>query len=557
MSDQLQSPIFRLPRELRDNIYEHYAHDENGVFYDYASNKLRYENQEKHQEMTALTRCCKQAAEEMKDAAMRANTISFLPARSHKDGVEVNDLDSRAGRFERLLQFSRRMKMHILHHVTKSGCVTPAIRDQVTARFPGISRYYRAVYDAIEDGRDLYSSRALFRNDHTWRWQTSATLCEAIQYTLDLASLHSAFENAAARAFSTPWMCHSRMPPFLPGSHKAVLAWNPEWWLIPTEADLALESCLADPSHQDLIGETDRGEPMAPVAWYFSAASVAINFLKALPRSSRLLLRTTIVIKEEKRGVAYPESHLRGLTPFLLENPHLHVELQVGFWTSLMHPVWLEPVVHHCLNESTLPKENMLRSFADLLDELHALSANGVTAHALSVAIEGQNIDSVLLWETIKHAASLQEALAGSDYIKQHHEIDRRLVLSKMEFENTLHDYAMRERFQLPCDLPPCFHDMVRRITLGEYFIRFDGNAGEVWDSATEISARKDWTPQQFYEEWYASFGGRHMTLPAGGVPAFFAMYELQELWCGTHPWKWVSLDGSETFEYSPSGLSS
>jgi hypothetical protein len=37
------------------------------------------------------------------------------------------------------------------------------------------------------------------------------------------------------------------MPPFVPGSHKAVLAWKPEWWLIPTEADLALESCLADP----------------------------------------------------------------------------------------------------------------------------------------------------------------------------------------------------------------------------------------------------------------------------------------------------------------------
>jgi len=82
MLDQLQSPLFRLPRELRDNIYEHYAHDENGVFYDYASDKLRYETQEKHQEMTALTRCCKQAAGEMKDAAMRANTLTFFPVRS-------------------------------------------------------------------------------------------------------------------------------------------------------------------------------------------------------------------------------------------------------------------------------------------------------------------------------------------------------------------------------------------------------------------------------------------------------------------------------------------
>jgi hypothetical protein len=36
MSDQQQSPLFRLARELRDNIYKHYTHDEEGVSYDYA-----------------------------------------------------------------------------------------------------------------------------------------------------------------------------------------------------------------------------------------------------------------------------------------------------------------------------------------------------------------------------------------------------------------------------------------------------------------------------------------------------------------------------------------
>jgi hypothetical protein len=30
------------------------------------------------------------------------------------------------------------------------------------------------------------------------------------------------------------------------------------------------------------------------------------------------------------------------------------------------------------------------------------------------------------------------------------------------------------------------------------------------------------------------------------------ATYELQALICGEHPWTWTSLDGTETFEYSP-----
>jgi hypothetical protein len=104
MSNQQQSPLFRLPREVRDNIYEHYAHDDEGVFYDYASDTLRYADKSKHEERNALTRCCKQAAEEMRGVAMQANTITFFPARSDKDGICFQEIDSRAGRFERLVQ---------------------------------------------------------------------------------------------------------------------------------------------------------------------------------------------------------------------------------------------------------------------------------------------------------------------------------------------------------------------------------------------------------------------------------------------------------------------
>jgi hypothetical protein len=107
----------------------------------------------------------------MHGAAMRANTITFFPARSDRDGVMFNDLDSKAGRFERLLQSARRMKMHILHNVAKAGCVIPSMVDQAAAHFPGIARYYRAVYAAIENGRDLYGQNVVARSDYAWRWQ--------------------------------------------------------------------------------------------------------------------------------------------------------------------------------------------------------------------------------------------------------------------------------------------------------------------------------------------------------------------------------------------------
>jgi hypothetical protein len=76
-----------------------------------------------------------------------------------------NDLNSKAGRFERLSQCAIRLKMHILHHVANAGCVTPFMVDQVAALFPGIARYYRAAYAAIKHGHDLYGQTVVARSD--------------------------------------------------------------------------------------------------------------------------------------------------------------------------------------------------------------------------------------------------------------------------------------------------------------------------------------------------------------------------------------------------------
>jgi hypothetical protein len=104
MANQQQSPFFRLPREVRDDIYEYFAYDDESVTYNYASRKLWYANQCKHEHKTALIRSCKATAEEMRFLVTRANTITFFPALSDMDCIEYNGLQTKAGRFERLLQ---------------------------------------------------------------------------------------------------------------------------------------------------------------------------------------------------------------------------------------------------------------------------------------------------------------------------------------------------------------------------------------------------------------------------------------------------------------------
>ncbi|KAI4696614.1 uncharacterized protein J4E88_000791 [Alternaria novae-zelandiae] len=528
MLDQLQSPLFRLPRELRDNIYEHYAHDENGVFYDYASDKLRYETQEKHQEMTALTRCCKQAAEEMKDAAMRANTLTFFPVRSDQDCISVKDLDSKAGRLERLTQSARRMKMHMLHFVAKGECVTPEMVDQVATRFPGISRCYRKAYSAIKEGNELYTTFGVNQTDYSWRWQTSATFCDALQYTLELASSHPKFDHFIAESIVSPYTSRGMMPPFTPGCQNALLTWKPDLALIPTETDLALESFLADPLPRDTDRRVTWDEPIVPLAWYFSATTVAVDYLKRLPQSTRLRIRLPFIIRENKLAVAYPESHARSLEPYLCENKNLRIDLHVGCWTNLTHPFWLHsPFDDQNPNEGIISKVELLRPFADFLDEVLSTFDRIPHPEALSIHIEGHQDESLIAWETFKHAASLQEAMLKSDYMQGHDDVQLSELYDPLYWGISLGETALKDRFQLPHHLPDSFYAVVRQITEGSGSIHFDGDAGTPWDARSMIEARKHWTPQQFLDEWDAEIFSRSVSRPPGGVAAFKQMYRL------------------------------
>jgi hypothetical protein len=105
----------------------------------------------------------------------------------------------------------------------------------------------------------------------------------------------------------------------------------------------------------------------------------------------------------------------------------------------------------------------------------------------------------------VKHVASLQEALAASDYIQLHGEIDRSFVPIRPNDHETLSYRAMRVRFQLPCDLLPSFYPVAQSITAGSCFIHSDGGAGALWDATSENAIRKTWTPQLFFEEWKSS----------------------------------------------------
>jgi hypothetical protein len=176
--------------------------------------------------------------------------------------------------------------------------------------------------------------------------------------------------------------------------------------LIPVEADLALESYLRDPVLRDNMGQVEVLEPVVHVLRYFSATTVAIDFLKRLPQSERIRRRQRLVIKEERRGATYPECHVEGLIPYFLGNQSLRVEMHVGLWKNLMYPVWLRSIRHEQSDPGRLMLLVVVRAFANL-DEVSSVVSSGIRSDALTVIIEGQQKETLEAWNMIKYVASL------------------------------------------------------------------------------------------------------------------------------------------------------
>jgi hypothetical protein len=100
-SGQRQSPFFRLPREIRDVIYDYSVREPDGYFYDAETGKMLYQHpsiKPKQVVRLGLMITCRIAAEEMKNIALPK--IHFTTRSKFDDQPGYLGLQSRAARFK-------------------------------------------------------------------------------------------------------------------------------------------------------------------------------------------------------------------------------------------------------------------------------------------------------------------------------------------------------------------------------------------------------------------------------------------------------------------------
>ena len=185
----------------------------------------------------------------------------------------------------------------------------------------------------------------------------------------------------------------------------------------------------------------------------------------------------TIILNETPKAVSRPECHARGFIPFCLENSKLRIERRISLtadflpfdnWTSQWH------------------MRGLFQAIFPWIEAALELPTLGMSTHSFALVIDGTTPGASEAWKVLKYAAALQEA----------HLVHIQPNLIEQP------PLSFIPHFETCWAFPDNFSKLIREITEGRLVVRFDGDAGEVWDFDVFLFERRNWTPDQWDEEW-------------------------------------------------------
>ncbi|OIW32836.1 hypothetical protein CONLIGDRAFT_153930 [Coniochaeta ligniaria NRRL 30616] len=498
--------FFHLPRELRDDIYVHYVTIDGGYVFNQDSGKLRPATPHAHP--FALQRTCTRAASEMTGLALSCNTVTFST---------VGNVRESAFRFEFMLhRFLDEVRRDFddaardEHNRFTLFSIPDSLRESIADKFP----QFVPVLDAVDSQVLLY--------------QAARPSTSILPYIAVEPSLRSEFCDFVVHQLAEA--SHTCIQD--PGVYRLGLrdqTRSMEEWHIPSKEELdymakVLRSTVAsvEAAYGTPVIELDGIWERNRFIYRFSAAAAAIQFLRRHP-ASRLHLRR-IILDEDREAVAFPPRHGKGLVPFCLENPRLHIERRVNLWTNLF-PVatrtgkdrgWLDRL--QAFSPSEAPN-NVRRRLRDIN------WAEGMYAYTMWDENRGIRPDylSERLSEWILEAAVLPDTISlvfdGNPAPEQATEIFEKVVVQEAIWQDALEQCLARgvlpdinpvhskKWWDWMINLPEqrgrvCegFPHMIRELIRSSGRIRCNFPLGACWEAEVEqvIWANREWTN----EDW-------------------------------------------------------
>ncbi|KAF6783341.1 hypothetical protein CSOJ01_15915 [Colletotrichum sojae] len=465
--------LLSLPREICDNIYEHYVTSD--VFQKSAdvsaADILR--TQYDRPIDVELVYTCKITREEMKGFGLflRFNTIHFSTGTS-------TDLRVLATRFDGLMCNLDRGRASLLAVAGYGMSKRP--HEKLKSKYP----QFAPLLDAIREAHGKYWGRRRPGWPYGEAPSLLRTFTKEVLETVARSPIGAdALDHWETTLFFPVERLKLRRDEYFPGYLLPMVRCRVRHWTIPSEDDMQ-SLCTEVYESESFIKHIKRNGDRTK--FRFSAAAAAIHFLQYLPAMLRAQLRS-IVLNEDHESIAKPQCHGLGLIPFRQDNPLLRVERRFGLWNNAF------------LRDRRYDKHPEHRNIGQWIVETLALGPAGMPPSSFTMLLDGQPVPqqcAQIFQLTIQRDASWQAAWIES--------LSRGIMPELSWFDRRCHTSGIW--LTRVCVYPgykyECLPQALRDIADNKSIVRCNFNVGEPWDVEKIIHEHRSWILEEWAEEW-------------------------------------------------------
>ncbi|KAJ4103996.1 hypothetical protein NW760_010670 [Fusarium oxysporum] len=351
LPDTPRASFLGLPLEIRQHVYLEYFTIEGGYTYDAETDRLVQASLFAID--LSLRYVCRMIALETYHCPFTLNTITFSTAYRQ-------DWRKQAAIFDFITTYHFRLQLAMLDRLRH--CLTPDMYETPSHQY---SRYISAIAKKTSDTIALENRHPNFNMD-SYAKHIMEDFKEGRGIKFDGGDLSkvSVFDNniSSKRTYTYllrqianryPEKFREAIDDLLPGwskskSRSAFDFFNLgfDFWAIPTlpeVTDMVEQLQLRERWDQLDLWRYNEGFEEGYTGTrscyqrkhFFSAAALAIRFLKGISQTHRLLI-TKLALNEDRMAVGNPECHVIGLIAFVEENPKLFIEHRVNLWRNII-----------------------------------------------------------------------------------------------------------------------------------------------------------------------------------------------------------------------------
>lgn len=503
--------LLALPRELRDDIYEHYLKVEGGYTYNFESGKLSCATPTCARTAIdlELMLSCRQIAAEMRGLALKINTITFTTVAPDAKQSNLRYFEKTAPDWWDAVFKCLQEKdfNHPLRSSAKDWWPVPNFDESVcravSEAFPKFEPHLRLIQRlASEPSRhppffDYFSGTSRIPDGQvawedtgelqTWYGEVPSLQQQAALATLKLISSRSCWSEKAWSDVEEDFRLRPRRSHRVPTPERAAdliryhSLYKP-WTIVEDDAS---NEIMYDDLHLAYNRHDQKTEHEYSMRnsfqenrtrYFLSAASTAIHFLENIPGQRKNIRK--IILDERYPGQRYSECHGLGFIEFCKENPQLRIERRANLWKN----VWQTNTIFPILDGFTITSE-----VTYWIIEALALVPAGMPPGSFTLVLDGDPAPEqcTKLFQQVHRDAAWQKALLES--------FDRGILP-----EFAYHDKRRLDGYVFE-DFPQALRDIARGTCRA---VRANFDVGEPWDVEALIEARREWTTLEWEESW-------------------------------------------------------